>query len=108
MHSLRARLLCWVLLPLAAFMFVAGVMAYDAARQTADLLQDNALLASARTIVEDVQWINGDLTARIPPAALEMFESPYQDHVFYKVVADGDRLLGGTPDLAAPADAKAT
>jgi two-component system, OmpR family, sensor histidine kinase TctE len=108
MHSLRARLLWWVLLPLAAFMFVAGLMAYDAARQTADLLQDNALLASARTIVEDVQWINGDLTAQIPPAALEMFESPYQDHVFYKVVADGDRLLGGTPDLAPPADAKAT
>ncbi|KAA0091213.1 sensor histidine kinase [Trinickia soli] len=108
MHSLRARLLWWVLLPLAAFMLVAGVMAYDASRQTAALLQDSQLLASARTIGEDVEWNNGDLTAKIPPAALEMFESPYQDHVFYKVVADGDRLLGGSPELALPEGAHAT
>lgn len=105
MHSLRARLLWWVLLPLAAFMLVAGVMAYEAARQTADLLQDSVLLASARTIGEDVQWSNGELTANIPPAALEMFESPYQDHVFYKVVAGGDRLLGGSLELSLPSDA---
>ena len=104
MHSLRARLLWWVLLPLAAFMVVAGVMAYDAARQTADLLQDNALLASARTIGEDVEWSNGELLANVPPAALEIFESPYQDHVFYRIVADGDRLLGGTPELALPSE----
>lgn len=108
MHSLRARLLWWVLLPLAAFMLVAGVMAYDASRQTAALLQDSQLLASARTIGEDVEWNNGDLTAKIPPAALEMFESPYRDHVFYKVVADGDRLLGGSPELALPEGAHAT
>lgn len=108
MHSLRARLLWWVLLPLAAFMLVAGGMAYEAARQTADLLQDSVLLASARTIGEDVQWNNGELTANIPPAALEMFESPYQDHVFYKVVAGGDRLLGGSPELSLPSDARAS
>ncbi|MGN6667179.1 MAG: sensor histidine kinase [Trinickia sp.] len=102
MHSLRARLLWWVLLPLASFMLVAGVMAYDAARETADLTQDNALLASARTIAEDIQWINGEMIADIPPAALEIFESPYQDHVFYKVVAGGDRLLGGLPELPLP------
>ncbi|WP_116137754.1 sensor histidine kinase [Trinickia diaoshuihuensis] len=102
MHSLRARLLWWVLLPLAAFVFVAGLMSYDAARQTAALLQDNALLASARTIGEDVEWSNGELRADIPPAALEIFESPYHDHVFYKVVAGEDRLLGGTPELSLP------
>ncbi|HTH75495.1 MAG TPA: sensor histidine kinase N-terminal domain-containing protein [Trinickia sp.] len=107
MHSLRARLLWWVLLPLAVFMLVAGVMAYDAARQTADLLQDNTLLASARTIAEDIEWSNGELTVDIPPAALEMFESPYQDHVFYKVLAGGGRLLRGSPDLALPSGAHA-
>jgi len=101
--SLRARLLVWLLLPLALFVFVTGSMSYNAARQTADLLQDNALLSSARTIIEDVDWQNGALTANIPPAALEIFESPYQDQVFYKVVAGRDRLLGGSPDLALPA-----
>ncbi|MBU6488795.1 MAG: HAMP domain-containing histidine kinase [Burkholderiales bacterium] len=108
MHSLRARLLWWVLLPLAAFMVVAGLMAYGAARQTADLLQDSVLLASARTIGENIQWNNGELTANIPPAALEMFESPYQDHVFYKVTAGGDRLLGGSPELPLPSDSRAS
>lgn len=107
MHSLRARLLWWVLLPLAAFMLVSGVMAYEAARRTADLLQDNALLASARTIGEDIAWSNGEVKADVPPAALEIFESPYQDHVFYKVVAGDDRLLLGSPDLALPDTAHA-
>ncbi|BFG81565.1 sensor histidine kinase [Paraburkholderia terrae] len=101
--SLRARLLLWLLLPLALFVFVTDYMSYVAACQTADLLQDAALLSSARTIIEDVDWENGALTANIPPAALEIFESPYQDHVFYKVVAGRDRLLGGSPDLTLPA-----
>ncbi|WP_027819970.1 sensor histidine kinase [Paraburkholderia bannensis] len=101
-HSLRARLLLWLLLPLAAFVLVAGGVSYDAARRTADLLQDSALLASARTIIEDVDWDNGALIATIPPAALELFESPYQDQVFYKVLSGEGRLLGGAPDLAVP------
>ena len=105
MRSLRARLLAWLLVPVAAFMFVTGLMSYDAARETASLLQDNALFASARIIGEDVNWEEGELIARIPPAALEMFESPYQDQVFYRVVKGRARLLGGNPDLALPAHA---
>ncbi len=105
MHSLRARLLGWLLVPVAAFVSVTGLMSYDAARETAGLLQDNALLASARMIGEEVNWENGVLIARIPPAALEMFESPYQDQVFYRVVKGRAGLLGGTPNLALPAHA---
>jgi two-component system sensor histidine kinase TctE len=103
MRSLRARLLAWLLVPVAAFMLVTGVMSYDAACETAGLLQDNALFASARIIGEDVDWEEGALIARIPPAALEIFESPYQDQVFYRVVKGQDRLLGGNPDLELPA-----
>ncbi len=106
MPSLRARLLLWVLLPLAAFVSVTASLAYEAARQTADLVQDNALLASARTIAEDVDWQNGALVANIPPAALEMFESPYGDQVFYRVETV-DRLLSGTPRLLPPSRAAA-
>jgi len=102
LHSLRARLLLWVFLPLGTFVFVTGLMAHDASRQTADLVQDSVLLASARTIGEDIEWRDGALIANIPPAALEMFESPYRDQVFYKVIAGGDKLLGGSIDLALP------
>ncbi len=34
------------------------------------------------------------------PAALELFESPYQDRVYYKV--DDGKLLAGSPDLPVP------
>ncbi|MBN3757452.1 sensor histidine kinase [Paraburkholderia sp. Tr-20389] len=101
-HSLRARLLLWLLVPLAAFVLVTSAVSYDAARQTADLMQDHSLLDSARTIIEDVDWDNGAISATIPPAALELFESPWQDHVYYKVLAGNGRLLGGVPDLPLP------
>lgn len=106
LHSLRARLLLWVFLPLGTFVFVTGMTAHDASRQTADLVQDSVLLASARTIGEDIGWRDGALIANIPPAALEMFESPYRDQVFYKVIAGDDRLLGGSIALALPEHVK--
>ncbi|MEM5340749.1 sensor histidine kinase [Paraburkholderia azotifigens] len=100
--SLRARLLLWLMVPLAAFVVVTALVSYDAVRHTADLAQDAALLSSARTIGEDIDWDDGRLTANIPPAALEIFESPYQDQVFYKVVVAGKELLGGNPELEGP------
>ena len=100
--SLRARLLWWLILPLAAFVMVTGLISYDAARNTANVVQDAALLLSARTISEDIDWVDGRLAAEIPPAALEVFESPYQDQVFYKVVTARSMLLGGNPALALP------
>lgn len=103
MHSLRGRLLWWLLLPLAAFVLIAGAMSYDTARRTADLVQDNVLVASARTIGEDVAWRNGTLVADVQPAALEIFASPSRDSVFYKVIDGHGRLLTGHPDLELPA-----
>ncbi|WP_179403421.1 sensor histidine kinase [Burkholderia guangdongensis] len=102
-HSLRGRLLWWLLLPLTVFVLIAGAMSYDTARRTADLVQDSALVASARTIGEDVDWLNGSLVADVPPAALEIFDSPSHDSVFYKVIDDRGRLLAGAPDLEVPA-----
>ena len=102
-HSLRGRLLWWLLLPLAVFVLIAGAMSYDTARTTAALVQDSALVASARTIGEDVEWRNGLPVADVPPAALEIFESPSRDSVFYKVIDGHDRLLAGTPALDVPA-----
>jgi two-component system sensor histidine kinase TctE len=107
MLSLRECLLWWLLLPLAVFVVIAGAMSYDTARRTADLVHDNMLVSSARTIVEDVDWEGGALVARIPPAALEIFASPEHDRVFYRVVTGCGRLLAGSPDLALP-DARAT
>lgn len=100
--SLRGRLLWWLLLPLAAFVSISGMISYRNAQTTADLVQDNALLSSIRIIGEDIDWDNGNVSVQIPPAALELFESPEQDSVFYRVEASGHRLLAGSPELPLP------
>jgi two-component system, OmpR family, sensor histidine kinase TctE len=100
--SLRGRLLLWLVVPLVPFVLATSLTAYDAARHTADFLQDGTLLASARTIIEDVGWVDNRVAVTVQPAALEMFESPYKDRVFYKVVSSDGRLLAGSPDLGMP------
>ncbi|MET3229082.1 UNVERIFIED_ORG: two-component system sensor histidine kinase TctE [Burkholderia sp. 1263] len=98
-NSLRVRLLWWLLVPLALYVFVTGKAEYDNARRTADLVQDNQLISSARMIAGEVQWVDGFLRVDVPPAALEIFASPYRDQVFYSVSVDDGRLLAGTPDF---------
>jgi two-component system, OmpR family, sensor histidine kinase TctE len=100
--SLRARLLGWLLLPLTAFVGISGIMSEQNARSTANILQDNALVSSMRIIGEDIDWGSGDIVVQIPPAALELFESPEHDSVFYKIVDGRHRLLAGNPDLPLP------
>ena len=76
-----------------------GKAEYDNARRTADLVQDNQLISSARMIAGEVEWVDGFLRVDVPPAALEVFVSPYRDQVFYSVSVDDGRLLAGTPDF---------
>src|SRR5260221_4312501 len=89
-NSLRMRLLWWLELPLALYVLFAGKSTYDNAKRTADLVQDSALVASARMIAGEVDWVDGKLHLDFPPAALELFASPYQDQVFYSVSVDGE------------------
>jgi two-component system sensor histidine kinase TctE len=101
--SLRIRLLCWILLPLAVFAALSAVMSYRDAQATASLVQDRALLASAKFIAEQVNWDEGTLHANVPPAALELFQSPDHDRVYLNVSTDAGVLLAGTPAFPAVA-----
>lgn len=98
-NSLRMRLLWWLLVPLALYVFVTGKAEYDNARRTADLVQDNQLISSARMIAGEVEWVDGFLRVDVPPAALEVFVSPYRDQVFYSVRVEDGALLAGSPDF---------
>ncbi|CAG4889563.1 sensor histidine kinase [Paraburkholderia gardini] len=98
-NSLRMRLLWWLLVPLALYVFVTGKAEFDNARHTADLVQDNQLVSSARMIAGEVEWVDGFLRVDVPPAALEVFVSPYHDQVFYRVTVEDGQLLAGTPDF---------
>ncbi|GAA7758294.1 MULTISPECIES: sensor histidine kinase [Cupriavidus] len=101
-HSLRARLLLWLLLPMAAFVLISGYASYLRAVDTANRVQDRALQASAEVIAGQVDWFDGRLLVHVPPAALSLFDSPFGDHVFYNVVDDTGQVLAGNPGLGPP------
>jgi len=100
--SLKGTLLCWVLVPLAVVVAVNLWTSYLNARGTADLVADRTLEASVRSIAEHTSVEQGMVTAQIPPAALEMFNTGYGDHVYYHVESDDGRLLAGYKDLPLP------
>ena len=101
--SLRVRLLWWLILPMTAFVLIAGAASWQNARSTASIVQDNGLLASVRIIGEDIDWDSGSIVVQIPPAALELFESPERDSVFYRIEDGRKRLLAGNANLPLPA-----
>jgi two-component system sensor histidine kinase TctE len=99
--SLRLRLLCWLTIPLAIYVAVSAGNAYEAAVNTAKLVQERTLQASAEVIAGQVFWSDGGLAVDVPPSALTLFDSPYGDEVFYSVVDDRRRLLAGNPEFVA-------
>jgi len=102
--SLRLRLLWWLLIPMAVYVGLSTSDAYDNAVSSATLVQDRALLASARMIAGQVGWNDGAPVVSVPPAALELFASPAQDAVYYQVLMDDNTLLAGRPDFPAVPD----
>jgi len=101
--SLRAQLLSWLLLPLVGIAVFNVWTGHEEARQTADLLTDRILLASARMIAEQVRDQDGVVEALIPPSALEIFVADTPDRVVYRVIGPADELIAGHPDLPRPA-----
>jgi two-component system sensor histidine kinase TctE len=100
--SLRARLLLWLLIPLAATSALNVGLAYHEARHTAVKVQDRLLLGSARIIAQQIQYEDGVLEVAIPPAALELFHSADQDLVYYRITSAKGLLLSGYAELPPP------
>src|SRR3954471_12075300 len=103
-RSLRLQLLGWLLIPLVGVVVTNTWFTYRDAQQTATIITDRTLLASARTMAERLQAADGKIEAVIPPAALEMFETEFRDRVYYRVThADAENreqgLLAGHADL---------
>ncbi|HEY3400976.1 MAG TPA: sensor histidine kinase N-terminal domain-containing protein [Geothrix sp.] len=100
--SLRARLLLWLLVPLGAFAVLNIWFAHREAWNTATRVQDRLLLGSARIIAQQIQYEDGLLEVAIPPAALELFQSPDQDRVYYRIASARGVLLSGYAELPPP------
>ncbi len=101
-RSLRLQLVGWLVLPLAGVVGFNVWTTYENALETADLVTDRTLLASARVIAESIRQYQGVLEAPIPPAALEMFNSNPPDRVVYRVTTPRGDLIAGYPDIIAP------
>jgi len=101
-RSLQRELLGWLVVPLTAVVSFNVWTTYENAVETADLITDRTLLASARVIAENIRENDGVLEAPIPPAALEMFASDPPDRVVYRVTTPRGLIIAGYPDVIAP------
>ncbi|MEO5807645.1 sensor histidine kinase N-terminal domain-containing protein [Devosia sp.] len=91
-----------VTLPLLAILAIGIWISVNGSWQQAQQVTDRLLVASARVIAEDLTYSDGQISAPIPPAALEMFASESRDRVVYRVVAADGRLIAGYMDLDGP------
>ncbi len=102
-HSLRARLLVGILAPVAVFIVINSVSLYRQSLAAATTAYDRTLLASAKTIGEqlDVEGYDeaASLRAIVPYSALEAFEADNQSRMFYRVSALDGEMISGFAEL---------
>ena len=98
-RSLQWALLKFLLLPMGFLLVASGLITFQQADTSADLITDHNLLASARVMAQGIYVQDGVLEAIISPSALEMLASPDHDMVYYQVRGPGGTILAGQPDL---------
>ncbi|WP_238323208.1 sensor histidine kinase [Acidovorax sp. JHL-9] len=104
-QSLRRQLLLGILLPVGLVVAFNTWSLYRQALVAANTAYDRTLLASAKTISEqlDVQGYDeqAQLRALVPYSALEAFEADNQSRIFYKVSSLNGQPVSGFADLPA-------
>ena len=102
-RSLRRRLLAGILLPVLLLIGVNTFGVYRQALQAANTAYDRTLLASAKSIGEQIEVSGYDELARlralVPYSALEAFEADNQSRIFYKVSSQAGDTVSGFDDL---------
>ncbi len=104
--SLRRRLLAGILLPVLLFVAVNTVVLYRQALAAADTAYDRTLLATAKSIGELLELVDGSdgvqLRANVPYSALEAFEADNRSRLYFRVSGFGGEMVAGFDDLPAP------
>ncbi|CAN7254697.1 sensor histidine kinase N-terminal domain-containing protein [Rhizobium sp. LjRoot30] len=99
-HSLRRRLLAWLLIATMIIGLVALLDTWSEAVKTARSVSDRVLVGSALAIAERVVvGEDGALEVDIPYVALEMLTSAAQDRVFYRVDGPPGSFITGYQKL---------
>ena len=104
--SLRWQLMLGILLPVALFMGISTVVLYRQALAAADTAYDRTLLASAKSIGEQLQIAGEGATASVQAtlqySSLEAFEADNRSRIFYRVTGFADEMVSGFADLPPP------
>ena len=102
-RSLRRNLLLGILLPVGLLVSVNTVSLYGQALEAINTAYDRTLLASTKSIGEqlDVTGYDAQATLRVtvPYAALEAFEADNQSRLFYRVSSLSGTLVSGYAEL---------
>lgn len=103
--SLRRRLLLGILLPVVVFIGFNTYSLYRQALASLNTAYDRTLLASAKTISEQLDVSGYDdaaqLRAIVPYSALEAFEADNQSRMFYRVSTLQGEMVSGFAELPA-------
>jgi two-component system sensor histidine kinase TctE len=101
--SLRRYLLAGILLPVGIFILINGASLYRKSLQAVNTAYDRTLLASAKSIGEQLDVSGYDeqavLRAIVPYSALEAFEADTQSRLFYRVSNLQGQLVSGFHDM---------
>ncbi len=101
--SLRRQLLAGILLPVGLFIVLHAFNLYRQTLAAVNTAYDRTLLASAKSIGEqlDVEGYDAEarLRATVSYAALEAFEADTQSRLYYRVSSLGGAVISGFDDL---------
>ena len=113
--SLRQTLLLGILVPVLGFVLINSFSLYQQALQAADTAYDRTLLASAKSLGEQLNVRAGSadgpgpsLQAELPYSALEAFEADNRSRIFYRISGFAGEMVSGFQDLPPPRPAGST
>jgi len=104
--SLRWQLMLGILLPVALFLAINTVVLYRQTLSAANTAYDRTLLASAKSIGEQLQVVGGTpadgparLQATLVYSSLEAFEADNRSQMYYRVSGFQGEMVSGFDDL---------
>jgi two-component system, OmpR family, sensor histidine kinase TctE len=101
--SLRRTLLVGILVPVLGFVVINTVVLYRQALAAADTAYDRTLLATAKSLGEQLEVIGTGSQARVRStliySALEAFEADNRSRLYYRVSGFAGEMISGFEDL---------
>ena len=73
--SLKQALFLWLVLPLLLLIFINAFFSYKNAVDAANDAYDRSLYIAARTVAEELRFVDGELKVEVPQSATYLFEN---------------------------------